>query len=83
MRTAQSLTLFSLAALFNLHDQVGIMTEAMCGVNDCTVVSHGVQTFDRPSQILHYEKIFCKNMVSNIKVECNCCYEISNWSFAT
>ena len=59
---------------FYLHYQVSKMDEPICSVDSNTVVSHEVQQYHGPCQNLHYEKLFCKSMVSIIKFMCGCCH---------
>ena len=49
------------------------MEEAMCSVDDYTVVPREVQTYDPPWQIIHHDKVFSKSMDSKIKFESSCC----------
>ena len=49
------------------------MDEAVCSVNDYTVVSLEVQTYNWSCQFLHYDNLFWKTIVSNVKFKCSCC----------
>ena len=64
----------SARCVFDLHCQVGRMHESICSVDDHAVISHEVQPYNEPYQILHYDEMFGKDMVSNIKFKCGCCY---------
>ena len=59
---------------FDLHCQKWEMDEAMCSIDDHTVVFHKVQPYNRSCQILHDHKVFCKGVISNVKFKCGCCY---------
>ena len=48
------------------------MDETMCVVDDHTVLSHEVQSYDRPCQILHYDEMLYKSVVSNVKFKYGC-----------
>ena len=55
---------------FDLLCQMGKLDETMCSVDDNTIVSHKVQTYDGPCQNLHQDKMFCKewSSMSNLSV---------------
>ena len=57
----------------NLHCQVLKIYEAVCRVNDYTVVPHKMQPNFWPHLSLHYDKEFSKGIVSNFKCEGGCC----------
>ena len=68
---------------FDLPCQVWKMDEAMCSIDDHTVVSNEVQPYKMSRQILHYDKRICASVISDIKFECGCCYQFSIGLFAT
>ena len=58
---------------FDLHFQMWEVNEAMCGIDDHTVMSHEVRSYNRSSQILQHNEMLCKNVISNVKYKCGCC----------
>ena len=58
---------------FNLHYQMCEMNEAVCGIDDHTVMFHEVQSYKRSCQTLHHNGMFCKNVIPNVKFDCGCC----------
>ena len=73
MRTTGGLALVWLKSTFDLHCQIREIEEAMCGIDDHTVLSHEVQPYNRSRPILHFDKVFCKDVNSNVKFKCGCC----------
>ena len=71
-RTGWALTLVWLNAL--LTCQIWEVDEAMCGIDDHTFMFHEVQPYNWSYQTLHHDKMFCKDVVSNVKFKCGCCY---------
>ena len=73
----------SVAAFFGVHRQVWEVDETMCGVDDHNVVSHEVQSYDWPCQILHYDGMLRRVLspMSNLSVAVDIGF--SNWPFAT
>ena len=68
---------------FNLHCQMWEVNEAMCGIDDHSVMSHEMQYYDRSCQILHHNKIFCKNVIPMSNLSVVVAVGFSNWPFAT
>ena len=60
--------------LFDWHCQMWEIDEAVCSINDHTLMSHKVQTYNKSCQVLHYDKVFCNDLTSNVKFKCGCCY---------
>ena len=50
------------------------MDESMCSVNDQASMSNEVQSYNEHCQVIHYNKIFCKGMIPNIKFKNGYCY---------
>ena len=48
--------------------------EAVCGIDDHTVMFHKVHPYNWSSQFLHHDEMFRKDVVSNVKFKCGCCY---------
>ena len=48
------------------------MDEAMCSVNEYTIVYYEVKTYNRYCQSLHYNEEFFKSIVSNVNFKCCC-----------
>ena len=57
-----------------MHCQLWKVDETMCSIDYHTVVSHEVQPYNRSRQILDYDELFCKDVISNAKLKCGCCY---------
>ena len=63
----------SARSVFGLHCQVWKMDEAMCSVDDHTVVSHEMLLYFGYCQSIHYDGLLCKIVIFNIKFKCGCC----------
>ena len=53
---------------FDLHCQMWKVDETVCGINDHTVMFVEVQTNDLSFQIFHHYEMFCKYVISNVKL---------------
>ena len=50
------------------------MGEAICSVDDHTIVSHEVQPYNRRSEIVHYDGMLIEGVISKVEFKCGCSY---------